>query len=206
MLRWLFFDIGSTLVDETLCDEARLADTLRESSITKEAFTAQLRAFAAQNMDAYNACLQHFSLAKAPWRSDLERLYPSVPALLQRLSRHYALGVIANQGAGLENRLQAWGIAQYFSAVISSHDVGVAKPDAAIFEKALAAAACPPQAACMTGDRLDNDILPAQRLGMRTVWVRQGMGALGNAQLLPQPPDLTIERIGDLAAAPGLYA
>lgn len=30
----------------------------------------------------------------------------------------------------------------------------------------------------MVGDRLDNDIQPAKLLGMHTVWLRQGFGAL----------------------------
>ena len=198
MLRWLFFDIGSTLVDETLCDEARIRDTLRGSTISPESFTAQFHAFAARNQDAYKCCLQHFSLSKVPWRSDLEQLYPAVPELLQTLSRHYSLGIIANQSAGLEDRLRGWGILPFFQAVISSHEAGIAKPDPVIFEMALQSAHCLPEEACMIGDRLDNDILPAQKLGMRTVWVRQGMGALGNPRLLPQSPDLIIDRIGAL--------
>lgn len=206
MLRWLFFDIGSTLVDETRCDQARLKDTLRGSEISPEEFKAQLHAFAAQNLDAYKACLQHFSLKKAPWRGDLEQLYPAVPALLQQLSSQYSLGVIANQNAGLEERLRAWGILPYFRVIASSHDIGAAKPELAIFRTALAAAHCLPQEACMIGDRLDNDILPAQRLGMRTVWVRQGLGGLGNPLLLSRQPDASIERIGDLPAALGLFA
>ena len=206
MLRWLFFDVGSTLVDETLCDQARIADTLRTSTVSAEAFITQLHAFAAQNADAYKACLKHFSLTKAPWRSDLEQLYPGVPALMQQLSGRYSLGIIANQNAGLEKRLHEWGILPYFRVIASSHDIGAAKPDPAIFEKALAAAGCSPQEACMIGDRLDNDILPAQRLGMRTIWVRQGLGGLGNPLLLSRQPDAIIERIGDLSAALGLFA
>lgn len=199
MLCWLFFDIGSTLVDETLCDQARIADTLRTSTVSAEAFITQLRAFAAQNADAYKACLKHFSLTKAPWRSDLEQLYPAVPALLQQLSASYSLGIIANQNAGLEDRLRTWGILPYFRVIVSSHDVGAAKPDPAIFETALTAAHCLPEEACMIGDRLDNDILPAQQLGMRTVWVRQGLGGLGNPALLPQHPDAIIDTIGALS-------
>lgn len=199
MIRWLFFDIGSTLVDESLCDQARIADTIRGSTISAEAFSARLHAFAAQNLDAYKACLRHFTLQKAPWRSDLEQLYPAVPALLQALSQHFSLGIIANQNAGLEDRLREWGILPYFQVVISSHEAGVAKPDPAIFKTALAAAHCLPEEACMIGDRLDNDILPAQQLGMRTIWVRQGLGGLGNPALLPQNPDAIIDAIGALS-------
>lgn len=28
----------------------------------------------------------------------------------------------------------------------------------------------------MVGDRIDNDIMPAKLLGMRTIWIRQGFG------------------------------
>ena len=132
MIRWLFFDIGSTLVDETLCDEARIHDTIAGSKVTAAAFAEQLVQFSARNQDAYHRCLQHFSLQKAPWRSDLERLYPGVPKLLETLSQHYALGIIANQSAGLTERLRSFGILPYFRVVVSSNEAGAAKPEEAI--------------------------------------------------------------------------
>lgn len=204
MLRWLFFDVGSTLVDETLCNEARIRDTIAGSQVSGDVFASQLRHYAARNQDAYKMCLQYFSLKKVPWRSDLERLYADVPAVLHMLSRHYALGVIANQNAGLTKHLADWGILPYFRVVIFSHDAGAAKPEAAIFEKALSAAQCLPHEACMIGDRLDNDIVPAQKLGLHTIWVRQGLGGLGNPALLERSPDLIAEHIGTLPTVLGL--
>jgi len=198
MIRWLFFDIGSTLVDESLCDAARIADTVSGSGVLEREFSAQLRKFAAQNLDAYKMCLKHFALPKAPWRSELERLYPTVPELLMDLSQKYALGVIANQNAGLEERLREWGLLPYFRVIVSSCEAGVAKPEAGIFELALAQARCRPEEACMIGDRLDNDILPAQKLGMQTVWVRQGMGGEGDARLLEMPPTMVVSDIAAL--------
>lgn len=206
MLRWLFFDIGSTLIDETQCDAARIADTLHGTDIPRQAFTEKLHCYATRNQDAYKMCLQHFSLSKAPWRSDLEQLFPVVPTLLQQLSTRYSLGIIANQNAGLTDRLRAWHILSFFTVVISSHNIGIAKPDPGIFTAALTAAECKPQDACMIGDRLDNDILPAQQLEMRTIWVRQGLGGLGNPQLLPKLPDGVIDRIDNLPAALGLLS
>ena len=50
----------------------------------------------------------------------------------------------------------------------------------------------------MVGDRLDNDIAPAQKLGMTTVWVRQSYGGLGDPQLLSRQPDHIIDRIPQL--------
>ena len=37
-------------------------------------------------------------------------------------------------------------------------------------------AGCQAENAVMIGDRLDNDIAPAKKLGMKTVWIRQGDG------------------------------
>ena len=56
----------------------------------------------------------------APYRGELETLYPEAPAALAALSEKYVLGVIANQAKGLKERLREWGILPYFTAVASS--------------------------------------------------------------------------------------
>ena len=51
----------------------------------------------------------------------------------------------------------------------------------------------------MIGDRLDNDILPAKKLGIKTIWVRQGVVAV--YQNVPSPeyaPDLRVDNVLDL--------
>ena len=118
--------------------------------------------------------------------------------LLKDLSQKYALGIIANQNAGLEERLRERGILPYFRVIMSSCEAGVAKPESEIFERALARAKCLSDEACMIGDRLDNDIMPAQKLGMQTVWVRQGIGGYGNAKLLETPPTMVVSDIAAL--------
>ena len=72
------------------------------------------------------------------------------------------------------------------------------KPDIRIFEYALGKANCIPQEACMIGDRLDNDILPAKALGMKTVWIKQGFGALQKPLLKSEEPDYTINNLTEL--------
>lgn len=37
-------------------------------------------------------------------------------------------------------------------------------------------AKCKPENAVMIGDRIDNDIVPAKQLGMKTIWIKQGFG------------------------------
>ena len=64
--------------------------------------------------------------------------------------------------------------------MVASAEEGVAKPDRRIFEIALTRANCKPDRAVMVGDRMDNDIIPAQKLGMHTIWMKQGFGRFWN--------------------------
>lgn len=73
------------------------------------------------------------------------------------------------------------------------------KPDKRLFEIALEKAKCSAQEAVMIGDRLDNDIAPAKALGMRTLWIQQGFGALQHPLSPADTPDYTIGSLRDLA-------
>ena len=44
----------------------------------------------------------------------------------------------------------------------------------------------------MIGDRLDNDVIPAKRLGMRTIWFRQGRYAALEPRVPDELPDETV--------------
>lgn len=194
----LFFDLGSTLIDESLCDHQSILDSVANSSITAKEYEDKLKEFAKRNENFYACARAHFELPEVTWRHDLERLYSGVREMLKRLSRHHKLGIIANQQPGLRNRLGVLGIEPFFVVIVGSGDAGLRKPDPAIFKAALAQAQCPPEQAVMIGDRLDNDILPAQNLGMKTIWVRQGFGAYGDPDRLPKKPDYTIRNILEL--------
>lgn len=117
---------------------------------------------------------------------------------MQSLYGRYNLGIIANQSAGTGERLVQFGIREYFDVIVSSAEEGVSKPDKRIFELALQRADCTAEEACMVGDRLDNDIVPAAELGMSTVWVRQGWFGMGNVDLARFKPDFTVYRISEV--------
>ncbi len=196
---WMFFDLGSTLIDETSCLEYRLRETLEgQPAPVHDGFLKELRWGYFMNQDGYQLALQKFGLKKAPWRGAYEQLYPQTPQVLRSLGQKYHLGVIANQAAGARERLAAWGISGYFDIIVLSCELGISKPDPSIFQSALEQAGCTPERAWMIGDRLDNDILPAMELRMKTVWLKQGWGALGNPDLLPNKPIYTINNVGQL--------
>jgi putative hydrolase of the HAD superfamily len=62
------------------------------------------------------------------------------------------------------------GLNPYFSNVIISEDVGVNKPDKAIFEYALRLASAQKEESIMIGDSLEADIRGAQDYGMKAIY------------------------------------
>lgn len=199
MIKWIFFDLGSTLIDETDCIEFRVAETLKQAGApSKEEFYRQMEYFASVNMLPYKDTVKKFGLEKVRWIKELEKLYPESKEVLQALHGRYKLGIIANQSSGTEKRLVQFGIRDYFDVVVASAEAGVAKPDKGIFELALLQADCSARDACMVGDRLDNDITPTAEMGMSTVWVRQGWFGMGNADLARFKPNFTVDSISDV--------
>lgn len=174
-INWLFFDVGSTLVDETECYNHRIRDAIAGTDITFEQFNEKRIFFAKQNLKGDIEAITYFGLTKTPWHTEDEKPYSEAENVLKALSEAgYKIGIIANQSLGTQSRLEKWGLMKYISLVIASAEEGIAKPDKEIFFRALSRAECLPENAFMIGDRLDNDIEPAKKLGMKTIWVRQG--------------------------------
>ena len=90
------------------------------------------------------------------------------------------------------------GIRKYFDILILSAEEGVAKPDPEIFRRALERAGCEPDEAVMIGDRLDNDIIPAAKLGMKTVWVRRGGIGLHESEKAGIVFDETVDSVAEI--------
>ena len=82
--------------------------------------------------------------------------------------------------------------------------MGRSKPAPDLFLSALDTLGCAPEEACMVGDRIDNDIRPAKRLGMKTVRLRQGFFKNRVPECEYDIPDADIKSIGDLPTVFGL--
>lgn len=194
-IEWLFFDIGSTLVDESRANEHRLLDAIAGTDFSYEQAWAQAVRLARQNI-AHP--LKRLGLPLTPWHSEDEAVYPQAADCLAALHRRYRIGIIANQSPGTAGRMEQYGLSQYLDLVVASAEEGLEKPDPRIFEIALKRAGCSPDQAVMIGDRLDNDIAPAKRLGLKTIWVRQGFGGMGCPLSEMETPDHSVNGLGDL--------
>lgn len=150
------------------------------------------------------AAFAFYGLPKPEWPSREERLYPEAVPCLQRLKQCYKLGIIANQLPGVSHRLEQWGILRYFSVIVTSSELGAAKPDLQIFRAALQQAGCLPHLCVMVGDRLDNDIAPAKKLGFKTIWVKQGFCAYSAPNNPWEEADAVVDSVEQVAALFGV--
>ena len=199
MIRWIFFDLGSTLIDETEADLRRIREMTAGTGITEAAYREKRLACIRQGLPGDQAAIAFFGLTKTPWPSEEERPYPDAAPTLADLKRlGFRLGVIANQNPGTAQRLANWDLLRYFDVVAASAELGIAKPDPAIFRWALDRAGCEPDQALMVGDRLDNDVAPAKGLGFRTVRLLRGLGAYYRPQSADEEPDRTIRELAEL--------
>jgi len=200
-IKWLFFDVGSTLIDETECYNHRIQDAIAGTDITFEEFNEKRMFFSKQNLKGDIEALRFFGLAKTPWHHEDEKPYDDTESVLKALcERGYNIGVIANQSAGTQKRLENWGLMKYIQLVIASAEEGVAKPDKRIFEIALERSMCSPSEAVMIGDRIDNDIIPAKKMGMATIWVKQGFGKYWTITGESEKADFEVNNLTELLA------
>ncbi|MCG8478454.1 MAG: HAD family hydrolase [Spirochaetales bacterium] len=210
----VFFDIGWTLEDEADAQAHRARSAVaalerRGIAVTPErilelqeegasAMAPSVFAYALRRM-----CPEEIAgavEAESEWNKDLLRLYPDARPTVGELHRTATLGIIANQSAGARERLERYGVAHLFATIHSSHDVGAAKPDKAIFTSALAAVAGDVETVWMVGDRIDNDIVPARALGWRTIWIRRGYNRFQNPIRPEEMPDVRVDTLSEIPA------
>ena len=198
MMKWLFFDVGSTIVDERNAYQKRLQDIADAAGVTYEAVLETAMDFYRANRKGDKEAAKCYGVSLTPWHVEEERLYPDAAQSLEMLHKQYKIGIIANQDYGTRERLERYGVLSYIDLIIASAEEGVSKPDRRIFEIALKRSGCNPEDAMMIGDRIDNDIVPAKALGMRTAWIKQGFGAFWNITMECEKADLAVDNLSEL--------
>lgn len=197
-IQWLFFDIGSTLIDEHMAYEHRFREIAVSARMPyDDIYNGALRLYK-QNRKGDLEIAGQFGVELPKWHREDELLYEVAADCLKYVSTKYKIGIIANQSPGSKKRLEEHHILQYIDLVVASAEEGVSKPDQKKFEIALERSRCKPEHAIMIGDRIDNDIIPAKLSGMRTIWVKQGFGRYWNIENDDQKPDVVVNRLIEL--------
>jgi putative hydrolase of the HAD superfamily len=116
---------------------------------------------------------------------------PALDALRERGLRSF---MVSNWDCSLPEWLGPTGLLELVDGVVTSADVGAAKPDPVVFERALALAGVEAREALHVGDSLGNDVEGAIAAGIRGVLVWRHDGA---------PPG-GVEAIASLDALPAV--
>ncbi len=108
-------------------------------------------------------------------RKKLPFVYEDTFAVLDRLREEYRLLLLTNGSPDLQQTKLTITpeLTPYFEQIVISGDFGNGKPDPAIFEHALSLMSLNKEEAIMVGDNLMTDILGANRVGMKSVWVNR---------------------------------
>lgn len=102
--------------------------------------------------------------------------YPDVAPVLGELrARGVRLAIASNWDCSLADWLAPLGLLELVDGIVTSADVGAAKPDPALFRHALEVAAARAEDTVHVGDSLENDVEGARAAGIRPLLLlRQG--------------------------------
>lgn len=110
----------------------------------------------------------HFATAE-PWF-----VYPDVfPALNRWQQQGIELAVVSNFDSRLYPVLKALNLAEYFTSVTISTEVGAAKPDSQIFTAALQKYDCIAENVLHIGDSFKADYCGAKAAGLNAIWLNR---------------------------------
>ena len=160
------------------------------------------------NVERARRCLRHFGFSGGEAAGLGERFgqglaavarwLPGAEETLQSLSKRYRVGLVTNGLSCVQHpRADALGIKSLVSTFQISEEVGIMKPRAGIFEKALEEVGCSADRTLMVGDSVSSDFQGAINAGIDFCWVRPS----GSARPFGFPePRFAVESVVELEA------
>ena len=213
MIRAVIFDVGGPLDLETAFEAA--IDAYLRDGLSREGFPvtdAEWDAAHQWTVDVYAPSVYRAILWRLTrgnpeasrriydWMEDrahhrdLFELRPGIPSILEALKqRGLILGLCANQPVVAIERLARAGIGHYFQNDGISGVHGYRKPDIRLFLRVCEDLRVDPTECIRVGDRIDNDVVPAKLLGMRTVLIRTGRHIAQQPRSWDEAPDFEVK-------------
>lgn len=128
--------------------------------------------------------------------------WPDTVTALRQLQRRFRLAIVSNVDDDLfaVTRPQ---LGVEFDQIVTAEQAGAYKPSLKIFELALSRVGVSAHRVLHVGQSLYHDVIPAQSLGLATIWVnrpsaRSGVGAV---KAVKGHPDLQVSSLAELAVA-----
>jgi HAD superfamily hydrolase (TIGR01549 family) len=205
----VFLDVGETIVDES----GVYGDWADWLGVPRHTFSAVMGAVIARggdHLETFRQFKPDFDLT-AEWarrvaggRPEIwgeESLYPDARPCLEALrAMGLRVGLAGNQTREAEAILRS--LVLPVDVLGTSAAWGVEKPSAAFFERVVTEADCPAPSVLYVGDRIDNDIAPAQSAGLSTAFIRRG--PWGHIARNPRIEARCLFLLDDLVSLPAL--
>jgi 2-haloacid dehalogenase len=127
--------------------------------------------------------------------------WPDTVAALRELKRRFRMAIISNVDDDLFTATMPQ-LGVEFDQIITAQQAGAYKPSLKIFELALSRVGVPAHRILHVGQSVYHDVIPAQSLGLATVWVNRpsARGGVGAVKAVQGYPDLQVASLAELAA------
>ncbi len=188
-IRAVLFDLGGTLLDETRF-YGDWADWLR---VDRKEFLSSLETLVAEGKDhrllferfsphtGLDALIRQREQAGDPPRFLPEDLYPEARPCLDELKADgYIVGIAGNQSMFKTDLAKEVELKVDISRRGDTWEFE--KPDPRFFERVVKESGCEGHEIVYVGDRVDNDVLPAKKVGLRTILVTTGLWGRAHAE------------------------
>ncbi len=211
-IKWIFFDIGGVLRDETeynLWQKDALLFQARKINpeISEENFenvhkqASKMRGSLRQNiLEILTGDKKIAEQLKNEIHGQGTKIFQNLPIMpnalevVKNLSENYSLGVISNYSSAITCILKEAGLFSYFKVLGISEDYGLHKPDPEFFKVVLNDAKAKFKESAMVDDNIERGLDVAKNLGMTTVFFNGT-----NRQDIPKNiVDFTIYSLTDL--------
>jgi len=195
----IFFDADDTLFDYPRAERAALLACLGEFSVPADPDTF-IAAYRRHNRDVWQAFergetdqarlrverfrrlaaelglpgmpLEKISVYYLEALAGQSQLLPGALDLVRELAKAYPLALVTNGIAAVQNqRFAASPITPFFSSIVISEEVGIAKPDPRIFRPALEKLGIDAADVLFVGDSVTSDMAGARNAGMDFCWL-----------------------------------
>lgn len=191
--RWVFFDIGGVLADESEYGKIRkeiIWETIKsfQSTIKKDEIL-ELWPKASAMLGSLDENIIMLTLKdssdispainllrkkkmRTPSYDELLKISQEAKIVIPKLASIYKLGIMANQGSVVRKKMKEAGILSYFQSTKVSADYNLQKPDLRFFQEVLKKINVDPHNAVMVDDNIERGLIPAKKLGMITIWYK----------------------------------
>ena len=191
MIKWVFFDLDNVVFNDEPCFALvlqRLHELLKNKgkkvsfeeilsqreALIEEGETGKIHQIVAKKYLKQSEFDVFFKGCLDEMMQNFLQYNPVMPGVdyqIHDLEKRYSLGIAANHVRRSIEALENIGLLNSFKIVAVSEDMRVSKPSARFFALTLSQKNVDPSNAIMIGDRVELDIVPASKIGMKTVWL-----------------------------------